>query len=248
MIDVSDAMRTIRHGSRFHVHAHDVAQLLAPVANTKCAAFFDLFEHLLLPLGILHLHLLYLVHQPRDITHPQHTTDEGLRPENLNIGHVLAETDEEDRRLGGGHSRDGTATFGVAIELGDKDTAVSGSLLESPTLSLCCLTNASIENHDRLVRCDGLADLNHFTKELAFLLVPARRVNNDDFEFGSLEGSNTCRGNRNRVCLGMRTIEGEIDFRSILLELVEGTRPERVRTHEACLEAALVVVICQLGA
>lgn len=93
---------------------------------------------------------------------------------------------------------------------------------------------------------DGLGDLEHLLEERVLLLVPARRVDDDDLERLGLELGDAVGGDHHRVHLGVGAVEGNARLGGVLLQLVEGARAERVRAHQARLPALLVVIIRQL--
>ncbi|THY32035.1 Rrp15p-domain-containing protein [Aureobasidium pullulans] len=167
--------------------------------------------------------------------------------ESLKIQQVFTSTDKDDGCMGSGDSRDGTTTGGSTISLCDDDGTVVGSLLEGSRLSLGGLTDGRIEDHDGLVRRDGLLNLDHLIKKVLLLSVTTRGIDDDDLELLLLELFDTFASDNDGVGLGQTTIVGDLCFGSILLQLVEGTSTEGIGANQGSLEASRLVPAGELG-
>ncbi len=110
------------------------------------------------------------------------------------------------------------------------------------------LTDTSVQNHNSHIRLHGLPNLYHLLKQLRLLLMPSRRVHNNDLKPLLLELCHTLRRNRHWVRLGVRAKVGDLGFCRGLSRLVEGTRTEGVCADDARFEPAFLVVDGEFGA
>lgn len=94
----------------------------------------------------------------------------------------------------------------MSIELRDNDGSKVGGFLERLTLRLGRLSDRAVEDEDRHIGLDRLADLDHLLKQLAFLSVPSRRVDDDDLEPLGAELGHACSGDGDGVCLGVAEV------------------------------------------
>ena len=102
-----------------------------------------------------------MLEQTGHVTHAEQFGDEWLWGEAFEIEHVLARADEHDRGVCGGDGGDGATPCSGAVRLGDDDGSEVGRLFECPALCFGLLADARVENHDCLVRLDGVLDLHH---------------------------------------------------------------------------------------
>ena len=98
---------------------------------------------------------------------------------------------------------------------------------------LALLTNASIENHDCHVWFYRFANLNHLLKQLGFLFMPSRRINDNDIKPFLLEFGDTLRCDSYRIRLRVRTEVGNFGLRCGLSSLVKGSSTERISANDA---------------
>lgn len=108
-------------------------------------------------------------------------------------------------------------------------------------------TNASIQDQDRHIGVDCLADLDHLLEQLRFLLVPPGCIDNNDLETFLLELCYALRSNSNGVGLRVRTKVRDLGFRSGLPRLIESTCTKGIRADDCRLETTFLIVNSELS-
>mmetsp|Transcript_97233 Transcript_97233/g.299765 ORF Transcript_97233/g.299765 Transcript_97233/m.299765 type:complete len:322 (-) Transcript_97233:267-1232(-) len=210
-----------------------------------------------LPLGDLaeELGLLVQGHRLGDgleealqVAHAQKPRDEGLRLEGLELIEVLPCAEEDDRRVCGGHSREGAPALGMAVKLSDDDAANIHAFPEGLGLLVAGLPDVRIHDENDVVGLHCLGDLLHLIEQRRFLLVPPRGVHDDEVVLLLLEELHALLRYLDGVCLVVVPVEGYADLGGVLPQLVKGTCPEGVRADQGRPPALPVVVVRVLRA
>lgn len=130
----------------------------------------------------------------------------------------------------------------MPIQLRHNDRSKVGAFLERPALTLCRLTYGRVKHHNGHVWFDGRRDRHHLLEQLRLLLVTSGRVDDDHIEtfcremkpamlrtqLTFAEFLHSDRGDRNRVGLGVRAVEGNLRLRSVSVrQRMPGCRPQR---------------------
>ena len=160
---------------------------------------------------------------------------------------MLTSTDKDDGGVSGSNGGNGTTTSGSTIGLCDDNGTKIGSLLESSGLGFSSLTDRRIENHNGLVRRNGVLDLYHLIEKVLLLPVTTRSIDDDDLELFLLELVDTLLCDLDGIGLGQATVVWDLCFDSILLELIEGTGTESIGANQGSLEASGLVPAGELG-
>ena len=161
---------------------------------------------------------------------------------------MFAGAHESYRCVGGSDGGNGAAACGVTVGFGDDDGAVVGGFFEGLGLRFGLLADGGVEDHDCLVGFNGVLNLCHFVKEVFFLSVSTRGVDDDDFETLFFEFGDAFGGDEGGVGGGEGAEVGDFCFGGILFQLVEGAGAEGVGANEAGFEAAGLVMPCEFCA
>ena len=131
----------------------------------------------------------------------------------------------------------------MTIHLGNNDRSDIYSLPEGLGLSITLLSNRAVHNKNAVIGTNSLLHLLHLIEELGLLLVSSRSINNNDLHSFLLKLGNSLLSNCYRVSLNVTTIERNPDFSCVLLQLVEGTSSEGIRTDHSHSPSFLFVVV-----
>ena len=131
----------------------------------------------------------------------------------------------------------------MTIHLGNDDRSHIYSLPKGLGLSIALLSNRAVHHKDAVIRTNSLLDLLHFVEKLGLLFVSTRSINNNDLHSFLLELSHSLLSNCHRVSLNVTTVERNPDFSSVLLQLIEGTSSEGIRTDHPHSPSFLLVVV-----
>ena len=85
--------------SEVRLHVHDILDLFSPVTDAELA-LLKLLRHLLLLVRVLRRDVLHVLDEALHVAQPEQLGDERLRRELVQVVEVLADAEEDDRRLG----------------------------------------------------------------------------------------------------------------------------------------------------
>mmetsp|Transcript_10358 Transcript_10358/g.27824 ORF Transcript_10358/g.27824 Transcript_10358/m.27824 type:complete len:493 (+) Transcript_10358:37-1515(+) len=233
------------HHLRHRPHLLDIRELIVQETQRE-RTLRQLLHHLLLRL--LWNDVRDFIHQALEVTQTEQAADERLRLEWLELVHVFARADEADWRPRRGDRAERSATLGVPIHFCDDDAPDVHRVPKSESLVVCRLSHGPVHDVDDVVGLHDFADVSHFLEQRALLLVPSRRVDDDDVHLFRAKSLDALLRDLHGVSFRVASEERDTRLRRVLLELVERTCTERVCANHRHLESLPLVVVRVLGA
>mmetsp|Transcript_14949 Transcript_14949/g.28940 ORF Transcript_14949/g.28940 Transcript_14949/m.28940 type:complete len:251 (-) Transcript_14949:88-840(-) len=121
----------------------------------------------------------------------------------------------------------------MPIELCDDDGSDRDGALEGLGLVVRRLTNGPVYHEYDAVGLNGVLDFSHLLKQRVLLLVATRGIHDNQVVLFLPEALDASRSNSSRVGLRVTSVERDAGLCTVLLELVEGTRTERIRANHS---------------
>ena len=152
------------------------------------------------PLGLGRINLaLHLLDERHDIAHAEDAPGHALRVEGLQGVEFLADADEDNGLAGYLPNRQGRATAGVAVGLGQYDTGQIERSTEGLGGIQCVLTGHSVDDEQPLMRANGPIDGADFVHQFGIHVQPARRIDNQHVEHAKASRLECTLRDRHRV-------------------------------------------------
>mmetsp|Transcript_29067 Transcript_29067/g.81803 ORF Transcript_29067/g.81803 Transcript_29067/m.81803 type:complete len:282 (+) Transcript_29067:408-1253(+) len=135
----------------------------------------------------------------------------------------------------------------MAVELRDDHAAHVHGARERRCLVEHGLALRRIHDENGVVGTNCRSDFLHLLQQPGLLLVPTRRVDDDELVLVLHELLHAFGRDGHWIRLRVGTVERDAELGGVLLQLVEGSGTERVRAHHGRLPAAPLVVVGELG-
>ena len=232
------------HQAAEGAHALDQAHLFDEIGEVE-AGFLQLALHLL-DIGDLNF-LLGLLHEGEHITHAEDAAGHPLGVERLQRLHLLAGADEFDRRAAHLADREGGATPGVAVHLGEHGPGDAHLLMERAGEFSGLLADHRIHHQQHLIGCHGAADPHHLLHHRGVDLEAAGGVNDHRVEAFLAALGQARFSDRFGLGIGAEAEHLHIDLLAQRLQLIDGRGPVGVGGHQQRFAPLLFEVQAELG-
>mmetsp|Transcript_14233 Transcript_14233/g.40632 ORF Transcript_14233/g.40632 Transcript_14233/m.40632 type:complete len:272 (-) Transcript_14233:1515-2330(-) len=233
------------HHRAHRSHSHHRRELIVHYPQVELP-LHDFFHRLHLLL-LRRYHVFDLVHEARNIPPAHQRPHKLFRIKLLELMHMLSSSNKRDRRFGRHHCRKRAPSFGMSVKLRDDDGADIDRVVEGLGLLICRLPNGTIHDEYHSVRFHRGGHLTHLLEQALLLPVPTRGINNDQIPPFFPESFHTIGSDDCRVRFLERTIVRYLHLGGVLLQLIQGSRAERVCANECWLEAFFLVIMRVLG-
>ncbi len=194
--------------------------------------------------------LLGLLDQGEHVAHVEDPAGHPVGVEHVEVGRLLAVGREHHRLAGDRRDRQGGATAGVAVELGEDDAVVADAVEERLGGVDRVLADHRVDDEEDLVGVDGVADVRGLLHHLGVDAEAAGGVDDHDVVQRALGLGHAGAGDRDRVADAVARLGGEhldADPLAVDLELVDGVGALEVGGHEQRAAALLLEPQRQLG-
>jgi hypothetical protein len=197
-------------------------------------------------LGLLLVHdRLEVAHQPDHVPHAEDARGESLGSEGLEPVHALAGPEEFDGDAGHGLHRQGGASAGVAVELGENQTVQGNALVEGARHVDGVASHQGVAHQEPAGRPRGLRHGGDLLHQLLVHGEAAGRVVDHGVE--PLVAGALTSGGADRRRGPLAAVHGDADGGAELLELEYCGRALYVRRHQQRSAALALEVSRQLG-
>lgn len=187
--------------------------------------------------------IFHFFNQLLNVSFSQKSFNKGSSIKSFKILKVLSITYENNGRFSGSNCRQCTSTFGMSIHFCNYYTTHINCLFESFSLGKALLTYRTIHHKNNIIRLNRFLDLFHFIKELSFLFVSTRSIDNNDFHPLFFKLVHTFFSYEDRISFDVATIERHSNFGSILLQLIKSTSSESISANKTNFPSFFLIII-----